>query len=406
MRLAHPAAFVDSARCVAGCERAAAIGASIGNPALEAHARLLASCWRIMNDGWNAADAAACANANATLRRLGGDLPPYDEILYARVQIFQSQYADACASADRALERLTEPHALWVRAKALSTKANALLFWGRLGAAYQTVTAGIELAKKNENAPWLGILLSTLAWLQWETFDLRGLQALANKVEEFARSVSGPPLWLRATANVAGGTMQNLQGFADLAAGRYEQALQRFRATRAHQPAARFGLSWQRRMFAAMGHSETLLALGDLTRAAQEADILVKDVLDHGDVYLKARILEMRARMALAGGNHDASQRYLQDALAAVTMCDVPLAAWRVHATGWDIYRQINSAQAEMHRSKAVRIVLELAASLTQIESLRDSFLTAQPVRRLLDDRWHEGVDNGLAPAAGTAIVG
>jgi DNA-binding winged helix-turn-helix (wHTH) protein/tetratricopeptide (TPR) repeat protein len=398
MRMAHPAAFVDSTRCVTGCERAASIGAEIGNPTLETHARLLASCWRIMNEGWNNRDAAACAKSIATLRALGADLPPYDQILHARVQIFQSQYADACHSAERALEKLTEAHALWVRAKALSTKANALLFWGRLGEAHGTVMAGIELAKKNENAPWLGILLSTLAWLRWETFDFEGLEALSHKVEEFARSASGPQMWLRATANVAGGTMRNLQGFADLAAGRYDQALQRFGEIRDHPRAPRFGLSWQRRMFAELGHSETLLAIGELTRATIEADTLVKDVSDHGDMYLKARAWEMRTRVAMAVGNRDAAQRYLQGALAAVSGCDVPLAAWRVHATGWDVYRQTNSARAQMHRSTAAKNILDLAASLTQVDSLYTSFLSAVAVRRVLDDEWGESLNEALTP--------
>jgi predicted ATPase/DNA-binding winged helix-turn-helix (wHTH) protein len=81
MRQAHAAAFVDSSRCVSGCERAIRIAKSIQEPALEAHARLLASCWRIMIDGWQHEEAVSCAKSIATLRGLGADLPPYDEIL-------------------------------------------------------------------------------------------------------------------------------------------------------------------------------------------------------------------------------------------------------------------------------------------------------------------------------------
>ncbi len=42
-----------------------------GDPTLEAHARLLASCWRIMIDGWRQQDAESCAQSMAALRRLG-----------------------------------------------------------------------------------------------------------------------------------------------------------------------------------------------------------------------------------------------------------------------------------------------------------------------------------------------
>lgn len=38
------------------------------------------------------------------------------------------------------------------------------------------------------------------------------------------------------------------------------------------------------------------------------------------------------------------------------------------------------------HRSKAAAIILQIAASMEDIESLRLSFLAAQPVRRILDE--------------------
>jgi tetratricopeptide (TPR) repeat protein len=334
----------------------------------------------------------------AALRRQGADLPPYDHILYARVQIFQSEYAEATESVDRALMKLTEAHALWVRAKALSTKANALLFWGRLGDAHRTVTTGIELANKNENAPWLGILLSTLAWLRWETFDFDGLEALANDVEQSAKSTVGLQKWLRATANVAGATIRILQAFADLAAERHDRASQRFAEIYSQNAHPKFGLSWHRRMLAQLGLSETWLALGEWARATAEADALVKDASECGDSYLKARALEMRARLALASGKPEAAERYVQQALDAVTIFNVPLAAWRVHRTAGDVFGLTNSARAAKHRAHAERVVLELAASLADVESLRQTFLSAQPVRDVLDGKLNGNLDATLAP--------
>ncbi len=227
--------------------------------------------------------------------------------------------------------KLTEAHALWVRAKAMSTKANALLFWGRLGDAHRTVMAGIDLANKNENAPWLGILLSTLAWLRWEAFDVAGLKTVSHDVEQASMSTSGRHQWLRATANVAGATLQILQSFAELSAGRHEQSLQRFIEIRDQAAGSKFGLSWHRRLFAQLGLSEALLALGDIARASREADTLVSDVSKCGDSYLRARAWEMRARLSLASGKPELAERHLRWALDAVTTFDVPLAAWRVH---------------------------------------------------------------------------
>jgi tetratricopeptide (TPR) repeat protein len=385
MRLAHPAAFVDSERCVAGCERAVRIAASINDRVLETHARLLASCWRIMIDGWRTEEAEACATSMAILRRMGAELPPYDQILYARVQIFGTAYAEACESAEGALLKLTEAHALWIRAKALSTKANALLFAGQLGDAHRTVAAGIELANKNENAPWLGILLSTLAWLHWETFDFPGLEALWNEVEQSAAASSGPRLWQRATANVAGGTMRILQGFADAQAGHHDRALRQFAEIRDRKPHPKFGLAWQRRMLAQLGLGEVWLARAEWTRATTEADALVSDATECGDGYLKARAWDLRARLALASAGPDAAQPYVQRALEIVTTFDLPLAAWRVHATAFEVYQHTNRAKADVHRSNAESIVLGLASSLAEVAPLRQSLLSAEPVRRLLE---------------------
>jgi DNA-binding winged helix-turn-helix (wHTH) protein/tetratricopeptide (TPR) repeat protein len=379
------ATFVDSARCVAGCERAAAIGAEIGDRTLEAHATLLAACWRIMNTGWQPEEADACAASIATLRALDAELPPYDQILYARVKVFESEYAEATESTDRALRKLTEAHALWVRAKALSTKANALLFAGQLGEAHRTVMAGIALAKKNENAPWLGILLSTLAWLKWEAFDFAGLDTLSVKVDEFTKTATGPQLWLRATANVAGATMRNLLAFGDLNARRYERALRQFREILDQQTQSKFGLSWQRRMLARLGLTETLLAMGELARAAAEAEQLIADVTEFGDCYLRARAFELHARLAAVSGRAIQAEQRVRAALEAVTRLDVPLVAWRVHGTAWDILRGTNTAEAERQRAAAEGAIYRLANSLAEVEPLRQSFLTAPLVRRVLD---------------------
>jgi hypothetical protein len=398
MRQAHPAAFVESRRCIAGCDKAAAIAAAIGNATLETHARLLASCWRIMNEGWRPRDAESCAKSIATLRRLGAELPPYDQILYARVQIFQSQYAEACASADRAMLQLTEAHALWVRAKAISTKANALLFWGKLGDAHRTVTTGIELAKRNEVAPWLGILLSTLAWLKWETHDYQGLEALTRRIDELAATAHGPKMWLRATAKVAGATMTLLQGFADLAAGRHEQALQRFAAMTDPRPGPRFGLSWYRRMFAQLGASETWLALGKVTKATADADDLVEAALEHGDAYLRARALELRTRIALVSGEIETAERYAQRAVEAVTVYDVPLAVWRVQSTAWAVLQHRHPSIAEGHRLAAERAIHALADTLIDVQPLRQSFLGAAAVRRVLDADLNGNLNETFTP--------
>jgi hypothetical protein len=175
-----------------------------------------------------------------------------------------------------------------------------------------------------------------------------------------------------------------LQGFADLAGGYHDGALRRFVELQQQQAARpKFGLSWHRRMLTQLGLSETWLALRDWTRATAEADALVSDAAANGDAYLKARTLELRARLALATGNPEMAERYLQHALDMIRLFHVPLVAWRVHATAREIFQHTDDKRAEKHRALAEQIVLELANSLAAVADLRESFLSARPIKAL-----------------------
>src|SRR5262249_12920157 len=166
LRLAYPASMLDPDRCIAACERAAHIGAMTRDAALEAQGSLLAACWRILVDGWQEEQVRICTEAIARLKRLDSDLPPYDQILYARMQIFQSRYGAALENAEHALRKLSEADEPWDHASALAAKAVALTYTGKLGEAHRIITTGMKLAEKNdselarkdENASWLGIL--------------------------------------------------------------------------------------------------------------------------------------------------------------------------------------------------------------------------------------------------------
>lgn len=384
MRLAYPASFIDPDRCIAACERAAQIGAMTRDPALEAQASLLAACWRILVDGWQEEQIQACASAVATLRSLDSELPPHDQILYSKVQIFHSDYAEAFRNADAALSKLTEVDELWDHAAALSSKAVALTYMGRLGEAHHTLTTGMklmakndgELAKKSENASWLGILTGTLIWLHWQAFDFAGIRELSTQEMASCDCNISPKAKMRTAI---------LQGFTDLTMGEYDRAAQCFQEVR-DQFSHRTVLHWYWGMLARLGLSETWLASGDLPRAKVEADALEPDVSRCGDSYLKALAWETRGRLALAEGNQQKAEQYIRKGLDTINSVEVPLAAWRVHAAAWEVYREIDSARADAHRASAQDIIAQIADSLEQVEALRESFLSAQEVRNILSD--------------------
>ena len=127
------------------------------------------------------------------------------------------------------------------------------------------------------------------------------------------------------------------------------------------------------------------MALGELDKARSEADDQTASVRDTRDLYMAAFVWEFSARLAFASGAREKAEQDITQALETLKTVEVPVAAWRVHATAWDVYRRTDSSRAENERAKARAIILQLAQSLETVESLRERFLTARPVRRVLE---------------------
>jgi hypothetical protein len=66
---------------------------------------------------------------------------------------------------------------------------------------------------------------------------------------------------------------------------------------------------------------------------------------------------------------------------------EVPLAAWRVHATAAELYRGGDNGESADHHSELTRAtIVKLADSLAVEEPLRKTFLSAPSVRKVLEN--------------------
>ena len=66
---------------------------------------------------------------------------------------------------------------------------------------------------------------------------------------------------------------------------------------------------------------------------------------------------------------------------------EVPLAAWRVHATAAALYKRMGKSDvAEQHRALSRATILQLANSLPADEPLRSTFLSAPAVVQVLGE--------------------
>jgi hypothetical protein len=173
--------------------------------------------------------------------------------------------------------------------------------------------------------------------------------------------------------------------FVDLESGDVDRALQRFARVCDRPVLPRFFMDWYWRLAGQLGLASARLAKGDVLRAEDVAGILVRSATSVSDPAIRALAWDIRAQTALAAQQWDCAKDYVEHAVAALELFETPIAAWKVHATAAEVHRRTGDVEAaEGHRAAAEAAILSLAASLPEGDPLRESLLSAGPVRRIL----------------------
>jgi len=370
-RVARALAFLDLARCVTVCDRAAEVSRTIDDPLLRARAELLAACWHIVADGWNATDAAVCAGARDKLRQLSQELAAYYEILYAHVQCIQGDYADAVITAQAGIAKALETDSLVVYLSAHSSLAHSLLHLGRWGELLEALASGRDAAQKNKNTPWLGIFDAHLAWLHFHACDFDGALRLAGEL--LRRHSAEPHGQIRTMAGITA-------AFAQIELGAADEAIAGLSSIHDRPEQPRFFMDWYWRRMAHLGLARAWLAKQDRERASQEAEVFLNWALTSADPSLQSLAWEMKSRVT---GDATTAQGYLEKAFAAAEATDIPAVAWRIHAGAAHAFggdRQLS----KQHREQARSLLRRLAESLPPEAPLRLSLMNALQAHPLL----------------------
>lgn len=366
-RAARALGFLDPDKCVTHCERAAEVAAAGGDPLLAARTRMFAACWRIITNGWRREDAEICRAAREDIQRLNSlDLPAYYEVLYAHVQLIQGEYLEAYKTAEAGIPKSVEARSLVVYLSALYSKALALLFLGRWGELRRVIETGIQMAEKNGNDPWAGIFGALLAWLHLAGFDLPGArqmaEALLKRSEESAR-------YAQTLARV-------ITGYADLQIRDIDSALGQLLEVRERPASPKFFLTWYWKLMAQYGIARARIVVGDLGKAATEAEQFHTAAVSTADPALKTMAWEIKARVAKAEGEAHRACEHIDRAVSAMENVEPAPVAWRVHATAAQIHALAGDRdRAEHHRSCARTILQTLADSLDRDDPLREPLL-------------------------------
>jgi len=373
MLIAHPAAFVDPARGIGACERAAALADTMNDSVLRARATMLGAGWRILIDGWDSNVADSYKGAMTELLRHDKALSPYGHTMIARMQGLQSDYDHAYTHVDDAVRTLTTVNRLWELAPALAVKMFTLVFLGRLGEAHETITTALALATNNHNTTWLAIFRSYLAWIHLLSCDFEGV-----------RELSTTQLMANSTAQ-AQVQMTVFEGFAALRTSRPASARECFDRARNQLMSSKAVLSWYWSAFVELGRSELALSRGDVVGASRQADDLIGAVNRWEESFVKVLAWELGARAALATSNHQLAKERIDQALLTVTQYGLPCIAWRVHATAWRLYAKHDPQRASKHRRAAQAVIRQVSNSLNAVESLQRTLHADPAVREIFE---------------------
>ena len=92
----------------------------------------------------------------------------------------------------------------------------------------------------------------------------------------------------------------------------------------------------------------------------------------------------MRKAAGRSGTFWARARQCIEKALAILDKFDIPVAAWRVHATAWDLYNHAGqNEKADGHRARAQQVIMRIADSFEPGEPPKEALLSAAPVRRI-----------------------
>jgi DNA-binding winged helix-turn-helix (wHTH) protein/tetratricopeptide (TPR) repeat protein len=376
--MAYPLSWTSTERCLAAIEQALQLSARQTDPLMRARTRASCLVRRVWAGGWNAQDAEECQNALAVIREAGDSLVVGWHLLDCNfISWCSTQYREAHRNGVESLEILLKEYehnpylsvAYWLSQFILPW---SLLFLGEWGEALQVLKSGIAVSTKNGDHYRGETLLLYQAWVQLQAMDLHGSLAICEGMLPRLNDPGRTP-WRR--------FCRILAGSAEVALGNYERAMEYLFAVReevAHQMVIH---DWYGGMLIGWALTELWLAKGDLPKARAEAERFLQTTQQTAEHTWQALAWEANARLAIAEREPQRAQECITHALSAMEGFEVPLAAWRVHATAARFFRDCGEMDlSKKHLGSSRETIFNLADSLAAEDALRQTFLSSPDI--------------------------
>jgi DNA-binding winged helix-turn-helix (wHTH) protein/tetratricopeptide (TPR) repeat protein len=377
----YPLGFIGPEKGVAALEEALRIVKTVDDPPRLALTQMVASGFRLVFHSWRETHAELCASAYETLLRLyPSQLDPYHRIEYAHLLMLQGRYAESLKLCEFSVSEASSSKVGQVvnflaHFGALSAKIVILLRTGQLGQVLQIVRAGRTSPDANMSLYWLLTLRE--AMLRTFAFDFEGARQISHSAR-LVREGKFPDAQFLSIDQIAAGNLALNQH-------KYPEALEHFRQVQDLDEHAQFFLHWEWRMVADLEASNAWLQSGNVAKARNVADGVLKSALATSDPYMHMLTLDLQARVAISESDLPAARESIERALAIVDSSEIQNGAWQIFATASQVFHHSKKPKtAESHRARAEACIVHIANSFEPDEPLRAIFLAASPVREVL----------------------
>jgi DNA-binding winged helix-turn-helix (wHTH) protein len=385
MDMALPAFWSSAQLCRETIERALQLSIRQADPLMRARTRARCFAWRAICGRWCADDAESCRQAMEEVESLSDPIPLAELRLHcAHILSLSSHYREAHCTGLESLRVLLRQGELnpslgvhdflgvhYHIYRIFDSRGLALL--GEWRTALEEVEGEIDVLEKNGEAR-TGEVLVWAAWVYLSGLDFARVLAMYESISALVRLPTAMRCW------------HILVGCAESGLGNYSRGLENLLKTRQLMEREPLMNDWLNRPLLQGGLTEVWLAKGDLAQARLEAERFLEVSLATDERTFQGLAWETNARIAIAQGFYARAEECIANAFATINGYEVPLAAWRVHATAAQLFRSKgDTTSAEHHHELARTTILYLADSLPSEHPLRNAFLSAVPVRRVLE---------------------
>ena len=375
--LAECLAWVSSERCLNAIERALALSARVDDPVIQTQIRFSSLSFRAWTGDWTSITLADLRQSFEALRHVDDSrlIAPH-LINYGRIQWACSEYREALQYLSSGMEYLEElsdeqnPLLSSAYQQAQFFLPSSLRCLGEAGEALRQVNKFIEMAEKNGDTFPAQVLHVNRAWIHLNLMDfsgvLRDCDLGANGEGNFGDSFK----FLSRSRLI-------LAGSAKAGLGLHEEALDHLLRARSDMENQTVMLDWYLRLPLQSALAEIWLDQKMFANAREEADLFLGVALSTAERTWQALAWEMDARISIADNDRKRAERSISMALELVDEHELPLAAWRVHATAAVLHQQDHVRTAMEH-------ILKIARSLPDGHPMLATFLSSRDVSAVL----------------------